>query len=110
MKRAIFTALVVVLTFPVLAAAQNFAGQYALEDPAGRTTMVLQQTGGKVTGTVTMDNGAQIGLQGEVKGNEAIGIATLGDGNNLFKLHFQGAQLIYTMIPVKGNHSLDCPH
>ena len=102
--------LVLALTaFPVFALAQDFAGNYSLQDPQGTTTLVIQQdTSGKVRGTITMDNGAKVDLKGEIKGNEAIGIATLGGGkSSLFKLHFQGAQLIYTMIAVTADNKPD---
>lgn len=96
-----------VLTLQVIAAAQNFAGQYALDDPQGRTTMVVQQAGGKVTGNITMDDGSIVNLDGEINGNEATGIAASGEKSLFFKLHFQGAKVIFTMIPVTGDNQPD---
>ena len=107
MKRTILTPFMVILTFPILAAAQNFAGQYALDDQQGKTTMIVQQAGGKVTGTITMDNGSTVNLQGDIKGSEAIGIASSSEKSLFFKLHFEGAKVVFTMIPVTGDNQPD---
>jgi hypothetical protein len=97
---------------PIFALAQNFAGNYSLQDPQGTTTLVIRQgASGKVRGTITMDNGAKVDLEGDVKGSEVIGIATIRGGKgSLFKLHFQGAQLIYTMIAVTADNKPDLDH
>lgn len=103
--------MLVLATVPVWAAAQNFAGRYTFQDNMGTTTMVIQQdAGGKVSGTLTLDNGGLVTLQGELKGTEAIGISTLNGKSSLFKLHFQGDQLIFTMISVTADNKPDLEH
>jgi hypothetical protein len=108
MNRTSLIPLIAVLAVPGMAAAQNFAGNYRLQDPQGTTTMIIQQdAGGRVSGTLTMDDGSVVNLNGEIKGTEALGIATLGGKNTLFKLNFQGEQLIYTMIAVTTDNKPD---
>ena len=108
MNRTSLIPLIAVLAVPGMAAAQSFAGNYRLQDPQGTTTMIIQQdAGGRVSGTLTMDDGSVVNLNGEIKGTEALGIATLGEKNTLFKLNFQGEQLIYTMIAVTTDNKPD---
>ena len=108
MERNHLMPVIILLMIPSLAAAQNFTGNYSLQDPQGTTSMSIHQdAGGKVSGTITMDDGSTVNLQGEIKGTEVIGIASMGEKNTLFKLHFQGAQLIYTMIDVTADGKPD---
>jgi hypothetical protein len=88
--------------------AQNFAGDYSFQSPEGAVTMSIQQgVGGTITGTVTMEDGSVVNLQGQTKGTEAFGIASIGEKSILFKLHPQGAQLVFTMIPVTSDNKPD---
>lgn len=111
MNRISLITLIAVLAVPGIAAAQSFAGNYRLQDPQSATTMTVQQDrAGKVSGTLTLDDGSVVKLQGEIKETEAIGIAVMGEKNTLFKLHFQGEQLIYTMIAVTADGKPDLAH
>ena len=88
--------------------AKKLIPDYSFQDPQGTTSMSIHQdAGGKVSGTITMDDGSTVNLQGEIKGTEVIGIASMGEKNTLFKLHFQGAQLMYTMIDVTADGKPD---
>ncbi|MBI4165526.1 MAG: hypothetical protein HY508_07315 [Acidobacteria bacterium] len=108
MGRTILITLIAVLSAQGRTSAQNFAGQYTFQDTQGTTSMSVQQDdSGRISGSVTMDDGSVVNLQGEIKGTEAIGIATIGEKNTLFKLHFQGEQLIYTMIAVTADNKPD---
>ncbi|HUU13294.1 MAG TPA: hypothetical protein VM182_06245 [Terriglobia bacterium] len=100
MKR-LATAFSLVLVYSSLAVAQNFSRTYVLESGEGDTVLTVQQDAqGKVRGTLQLDDGTTFQLAGEIKNNEAIGIASVQDKSSLFKLRFQGGQLIYTIVAV----------
>ena len=100
MKRLLIV-LILALVFSSIALAQNFSGKYVLESGEGDTVLSVQQDAqGKVQGTLEFDDGTTFQLGGEIKNNEAIGIASNQANTNLFKLRFQGGQLIYTIIAI----------
>ena len=100
MKRLLIV-LILALVFSSIALAQNFSGKYVLESGEGDTVLSVQQDAqGKVQGTLEFDDGTTFQLRGEIKNNEAIGIASNQANTNLFKLRFQGGQLIYTIIAI----------
>ena len=89
------------LVFSSLALAENFSGKYVLESGEGDTVLnVRQNARGEVQGTLELDDGTLYQLGGEIENNEAIGIASNQGRTNLFKLRFQGGQLIYTLIAI----------
>jgi hypothetical protein len=108
MRRILLVLTLGVLATPYGALAQNFAGNYSLQSPEGAVTMSIQPgAGGTITGAVTMEDGSVVNLQGQTKGAEAFGIAAFGEKSILFKLHHQGAQLLFTMIPVTADNKPD---
>ena len=89
------------LVFSSLALAENFSGKYVLESGEGDTVLNVQQNArGEVQGTLELDDGTLYQLGGEIENNEAIGIASNQGRTNLFKLRFQGGELIYTLIAI----------
>lgn len=100
MKRLV-TAFSLGLLFSTLGLAQNFSGTYVFEEASGDTVLTVQQDSqGKVRGTLQLDDGTTFQLAGEIKNNEAIGVASVQAKSSLFKLRFQGGQLIHTIIAV----------
>jgi hypothetical protein len=100
MKR-LATAFSLVLVFSSFAMSQNFSGTYVFESEEGDTLLSVQQDSqGKVRGTLKLDDGTTFQLSGDIKNNEAIGVASVQDKSSLFKLRFQGGQLIYTIIAI----------
>ncbi|MBI1983259.1 MAG: hypothetical protein HYS61_03580, partial [Acidobacteria bacterium] len=107
MKRLVIVISLVPL-FSSLALAQNFSGTYVLESGEGGTVLSVQQDPqGKVRGTLQFDDGPGYQLEGMIKNNEAVGIASLQGKSSLFKLRFQGDQLMYTIIPVTADNKPD---
>ena len=89
------------LVFSSLALAENFSGKYVFESGEGDTVLNVQQNArGEVQGTLELDDGTLYQLGGEIENNEAIGIASNQGRTNLFKLRFQGGELIYTLIAI----------
>lgn len=107
MKRLV-TAFSLVLFLSTLGRAQNFSGTYVFEEQSGDTVLTVQQDSqGKVQGTLQLDDGTAFQLKGEIKNNEVIGVASVQDKSSLFKMRFQGAQLIYTIIAVTADGKPD---
>jgi hypothetical protein len=91
-----------------VASAQNYSGTYTLKTNEGVNTMVVQQDlSGKVTGTLTLEDGSQSHLNGVLKDGQVLGIFTTGGKGLLFKLRAQGQQVIFTMIPVTEDNKPD---
>ncbi len=108
MTRQLIMPTLILFFLPALAVAQGFTGDYALQSNDGTVAMSLEQdSSGTIRGTIKMEDGSVVTLEGEAKGSQAVGIATVGAKNLLFKLHFQASQLIFTLIPVTADNKPD---
>lgn len=92
----LWVALVVWLGF---AQAQDFSGTFITQGQNGPITLSLQHSGNQVRGTIS-GNGARFTLEGQVNGDEALGLLRDGQGAMYFLLYFEGDQLILQLAEI----------
>lgn len=85
-------AVLVAAVLATAAAAQPLAGTYRGASDAGPTTVVLEQVGGALVGTLDAP-GLRFGLEGEVRDGVGLGWVTTGQGTAGFEAHVQGDTL-----------------
>jgi hypothetical protein len=80
--------------------AVDFAGTYTLQSSSGPITLVFQPASGRnVNGSLSLSNGLNFRLQGELDEDEVVGLVLGGNRNATFEAFLEAGQLYFTMIP-----------
>lgn len=81
------------------ALAQEFSGTFTTQGQNGAVVLNLKQSGTKVQGSLS-GNGAQFSLEGQLQGDEVLGVLRDNQGALYVLLYFEGSQLMMTLAEI----------
>jgi hypothetical protein len=87
-----------VLLASAAARGDGLAGTYALKGGGVTVTLVLEESRGRVTGTLTSSNGTSLALEGAIEDGTAVGTCTGAGGQSMFEAELEGGKLVLTLV------------
>lgn len=95
--RTLATVLTLLACMATHASAQSLTGEYTTTTPTGTFTLTLQQTGGRVTGTL-VGAGLNATAEGQIEAGAAVGVLSSAQGQSYFRAETSGEQVLLTVV------------